>query len=82
MGILDRKRLFFLGPSGGTGEHLLFQFDLLWLGLVWSCFVFCLLFLLFYFISISELTESNVFLQTLIKISSNVFCNGYSTKTN
>ena len=29
----------------------------LWLGLVWSCFVFCLLFLLFYVICAPVLTE-------------------------
>ena len=34
------------GPSASTGEQVPVS-DLLWLGLVWSCFVFCLLFLLY-----------------------------------
>ena len=40
------------GPSASTGEHCIcIVSDLLRLGLGWSCFVFCLLFLLFYVIS-------------------------------
>ena len=46
------------GPSASTGEHCIcIVSDLLWLGLVWSCFVFCLLFLLFYVICAPVLTE-------------------------
>ena len=46
------------GPSASTGEHCIcIVSDLLWLGLVWSCFVFCLLFLLFYVMCAPVLTE-------------------------
>ena len=47
-----------VGPSASTGEHCIcIVSDLLWLGLVWSCFVFCPLFLLFYVICAPVLTE-------------------------
>ena len=47
-----------MGPSASTGEHCIcIVSDLLWFGLVWSCFVFCLLFLLFYVICAPVLTE-------------------------
>ena len=46
------------GPSASTGEHCIcIVSDLLWLGLAWSCFVFCLLFLLCYVICAPVLTE-------------------------
>ena len=49
------------GPSASTGEHCIcIVSDLLWLGLIWSCFVFCLLFLLFYVICAPVLTEGTV----------------------
>ena len=58
------KRYIFLlksGPSVSTGEHCIcIVSDLLWLGLVWSCFVFCLLFLLFYVICAPVLTEGTL----------------------
>ena len=45
------------GLSAGTrGKHCVF--DHLGLVFVWSCFVFCLLFLLFYEISAPVLTEA------------------------
>ena len=48
-------------PSASTGEHCIcIVSDLLWLGLVWSCFVFCLLFLLFCVICAPVLTEGTV----------------------
>ena len=47
-----------VGPSASTGEYCIcIVSDLLWLGLVWSCFVFCLLFLLFSVICAPVLTE-------------------------
>ena len=45
------------GPSASTGEHCICIVSDLLLGLVWGCFVFCLLFLLFYVICAPVLTE-------------------------
>ena len=44
------------GLSAGTGKHCVF--GLLELVFIWSCFVFCLLFLLFYIISAPVLAEA------------------------
>ena len=44
------------GPSAGTGKHCVFGH--LGLVFIWSCFVFCLLFLLFYVISAPVLAEA------------------------
>ena len=60
------------GPSASTGEHCIcIVSDLLWLGLVWSCFVFCLLFLLFYVICAPVLTEG-----TQIRCEQRSMCDG------
>ena len=44
------------GLSAGTGKHRVFGH--LGLVFIWSCFVFCLLFLLFYVISAPVLAEA------------------------
>ena len=57
------------GPSASTGEHCIcIVSDLLWLGLVWSCFVFCLLFLLFYVICAPVLTEGTASKELLTEL--------------
>ena len=60
-----------LGPYASTGEHYIcIVSDLLWLGLVWSCFVFCLLFLLFYVICAPVLTEGTLAL--IARVAKNI----------
>ena len=56
----SNARLFLGYISADTGKHCIFGH----LGLVciWSCFVFCLLFLLFYVISAPVPTEATAFL--------------------
>ena len=54
----NKNEQLFKGPSASTVEHCIcIVSDLLWLGLVWSCFVFCLLFVLLYVICAPVLTE-------------------------
>ena len=58
-----KPEMSFLGPSAGTGKLCIFGH--LGLVFIWSCFVSCLLLLLYYVICAPVLTEGTSFLVKL-----------------